>query len=85
MGNVALLKFYGTIGGGSWDSVTASWKVPEQYRPPMTLYVPLGCTNGASGTGQLMVGADGTLRAGNQGGAGSTDERWGAVTWCVAL
>ena len=71
------------IGGGSWDSLTASQTVPESHRPPTEMDGPLMTANGGSATGFLVVSTNGQIRVANMGSAGSTDTRNGQVSWPV--
>ena len=71
------------IGGGSWDSLTASQTVPESHRPPTEMDGPLMTANGGSATGFLVVSANGQIRVANMGSGGSTDTRNGQVSWPV--
>ncbi|MBH8620744.1 hypothetical protein IBC87_01085 [Bifidobacterium adolescentis] len=69
-GRVIVVKFAGSIGSGSWDSVTCPVKLAEQYRPPIELTAACTVWNGQTPR-ILTASADGTLKCANMGGAGS--------------
>lgn len=71
-GRVIVVKFEGSIGSGSWDSVTCPVKLAEQYRPPTELTAACTVWNGQTSR-ILIASADGTLKCANMGAAGSND------------
>lgn len=69
-GRIIVVKFAGSIGSGSWDSVTCPAKLAEQYRPPTELTAACTVWNGQTSR-ILIASADGTLKCANMGAAGS--------------
>jgi len=72
------------IDSGSWSEVPFTEKVKQSCRPAVDVSAALCVENGASVTGLLMVGADGTIKISNRGGAGSTGSRRGSVSWPIS-
>nr|UVX77852.1 MAG: hypothetical protein [Bacteriophage sp.] len=72
------------IDAGSWAEIPFSDKVKPGCRPVVDVSAALCVENGASVTGLLMVGADGTIKVTNRGGAGSTGSRRGSVSWPIS-
>lgn len=69
------------IDDGSWSSVVFPTKVKPACRPAVEVSAALCVENGASATGLVIVGTDGTVSVTNRGGAGSTGSRRGSVSW----
>lgn len=72
------------IDNGSWAEVAFPNKVKQGCRPAVDVSAALCTENGASVTGLVMVGADGTVKVTNRGGAGSTGSRRGSVSWPIS-
>lgn len=72
------------IDAGSWAEVPFTSKVKQACCPVVDVSAALCVENGASATGLLMVGADGTVKVTNRGGAGSTGSRRGSVSWPIS-
>lgn len=72
------------IDAGSWAEVPFTEKVKQAWRPVVDVSAALCVENGASSTGLLMVGTDGTVKVTNRGGTGSTGSRRGSVSWPIS-
>lgn len=72
------------IDNGSWSSVSFPVKVKPAYRPAVEVSAALCVENGASTTGLVIVGTDGTVSITNRGGSGSNSSRRGSVSWPVS-
>lgn len=72
------------INNGSWDSVDFPTKVKPAWCPAVEVSAALCVENGASVTGLVIVGVDGTISITNRGGSGSTGARRGSVSWPVS-
>lgn len=72
------------IDNGSWAEAVFPTKVKPACRPAVEVSAALCVENGASVTGLVMVGTDGTIRVTNRGGAGSTGSRRGSVSWPIS-
>lgn len=72
------------IDNGSWAEVAFPTKVKPECRPAVDVSAALCVENGASSTGLVIVGADGTIKVTNRGGAGSTGSRRGSVSWPIS-
>lgn len=72
------------IDSGSWSSVDFPTKVKSACRPAVEVSGALCVENGASTTGLVIVGTDGTVSITNRGGAGSTSARRGSVSWPIS-
>lgn len=72
------------IDNGSWDSVPFPTKVKPACRPAVDVAAALCVENGASTTGLVTVGVDGTIAVTNRGGSGSTGSRRGSVSWPIS-
>lgn len=73
-----------TLDSGSWASADFNIKVKKACRPTVEVSAPLCVENGASSTGLLCVGMDGTISVKNMGGTGSDGKRRGSVSWLVS-
>lgn len=69
---------------GSWDEVAFPTKVKPACRPAVDVSAALCVENGASTTGLVRVGTDGTISITNRGGSGSTGSRRGSVSWPIS-
>lgn len=72
------------IDNGSWAEAVFPTKVKPECRPAVEVSAALCVENGASVTGLVMVGTDGTIKVTNRGGAGSTGSRRGSVSWPIS-
>lgn len=72
------------LGSDAWASATFKDKVKESCRPAVEILAPLCVENGASVTGLLVVGLDGSVSVRNMGGAGSSGKRRGCVSWPIS-
>lgn len=72
------------IDNGSWSEVAFPAKVKPACRPAVDVSAALCVENGASSTGLVMVGTDGTIKVTNRGGAGSVGSRRGSVSWPIS-
>lgn len=72
------------IDSGSWSSVAFPTKVKPACRPAVEVSAALCVENGASTTGLVIVGTDGTITVTNRGGSGSTGARRGSVSWPIS-
>lgn len=72
------------INDGSWASVDFPTKVKPACRPAVEVSAALCVENGASNTGLVIVGVDGTISVTNRGGYGSTGCRRGSVSWPIS-
>lgn len=68
-------------GSGSWDSIKAPFKVPDECVPKRRLNTSVVVQNGGSTTKMLSVAEDGTVSLSNQGGAGSANSCLGGITY----
>jgi hypothetical protein len=72
------------IDAASWAEIPFTDKVKKECCPAVDVSAALCVENGASVTGLLMVGADGTIKITNRGGSGSTGSRRGSVSWPIS-
>lgn len=72
------------VDNGSWTEVAFPAKVKPACRPAVDVSAALCVENGASSTGLVMVGTDGTIKVTNRGGAGSVGSRRGSVSWPIS-
>lgn len=72
------------IDNGSWSSIAFPTKVKPACRPAVEVSAALCVENGASTTGLVIVGVDGTISITNRGGTGSTASRRGSVSWPIS-
>lgn len=72
------------IDTGSWAEVPFTDKVKQACCPAVDVSAALCVENGASSTGLLMVGTDGTIKVTNRGGSGSAGSRRGSVSWPIS-
>lgn len=72
------------IDNGSWSEVAFPTKVKPACRPAVEVSAALCVENGASTTGLVIVGTDGTVKVTNRGGAGSVGSRRGSVSWPIS-
>lgn len=72
-----------TTGGGSWDTTTCPYVLPDHCRPKRDVFAALVTANGGSWTGQLAVRTNGTITVTNIGNSGSTDGRYGSLSYPI--
>ena len=72
-----------TTGGGSWDTTTCPYVLPDHCRPKRDVFAALVTSNGGSWTGQLAVRTNGTITVANIGNSGSTDGRYGSLSYPI--
>lgn len=72
------------LDSGSWSTVTYQDKVKSACRPAVEVSATLCTENGASSTGLLTVGPDGSVAVKNMGGPGSDGKRRGSVSWPIS-
>lgn len=72
------------IDNGSWAEVVFPTKVKPACRPAVEVSAALCVENGASTTGLVIVGTDGTVKVTNRGATGSTSSRRGSVSWPIS-
>lgn len=72
------------LDNGSWSGTAFPTKVKPECRPAVEVSAALCVENGASSTGLVMVGTDGTITVNNRGGSGSTGSRRGSVSWPIS-
>lgn len=72
------------IDDGPWASVDFPTKVKPACCPAVEVSAALCVENGASSTGLVIVGIDGTISITNRGGSGSTGSRRGSVSWPIS-
>ena len=68
-------------GSGSWDSINAPFKIPNECVPERKLNTSVVVQNGGSNTKMLSVDVSGTVSLSNQGGAGSANPCLGGITY----
>lgn len=73
-----------TLDSSSWASADFNVRVKQACRPVVDVSAPLCVENGASTTGLLAVGVDGTITVKNMGGTGSDGKRRGSVSWPIS-
>lgn len=72
------------IDAGSWSEAVFPTKVNPACRPAVEVSAALCVENGASTTGLVIVGTDGTISITNRGSSGSTGARRGSVSWPIS-
>lgn len=72
-------------GNGPWDSTECPYKLPQGYRPSFNVRSALITSNGGSTTGGLYVGSNGTIAVANNGSSGSSDARYGSVSFLAGM
>lgn len=77
-----VIRFYGNIGAGSWDSADCPVKLADYYRPPVELSAP--CTVLNRQTARCLIAKpNGTITVANMGGTGSDQTCFG--TLCIPV
>lgn len=72
------------ISNGAWASASCPISVEASHRPALEIMASLTTENGASHTGLVSVGSDGVVKVKNMGSSGSSDARWGSVSWPIS-
>lgn len=70
---------------GSTGYVHCRYTVPAEYRPATEVLTACVTQNGDGGAGYLRVKPDGTITMGQLGGGGSTQPRYGQLTWVPGM
>lgn len=70
---------------GSTGYVHCRYTVPREYCPATEVLTACVTQNGDGGAGYLRVKPDGTITMGQLGGGGSTQPRYGQLTWVPGM
>ena len=81
-GMMMLVRYSGTIGSGSWDSVQCEYVLPVELRPPVEVNGMVCVTNGQTAR-MLIVNPNGTIRCANMGAAGSNQICTGSLCYPI--
>lgn len=81
-GTLIFVRFYGTIGAGSWDSKQCKYVLPREYWPPVEVNGMCCVSNGQTAR-MLIVQANGGIRIANFGSTGSSQQCAGTVTYPI--
>ena len=81
-GMMMLVRYSGTIGSGSWDSVQCEYVLPVELRPPVEVNGMVCVTNGQTAR-MLIVNPNGTIRCANMGAAGSNQICAGSLCYPI--
>ena len=81
-GMMMLVKYSGSFGGGSWDSVQCEYTIPDELRPPIEVNGMVCVSNGQTAR-MLVVNPNGTIRCANMGAAGSNQSCAGSLCYPV--
>ena len=77
-----LVKYSGSFGGGSWDSVQCEYTLPAELRPPIEVNGMVCVSNGQTSR-MLAVNPNGTIRCANMGAAGSNQGCVGSLCYPI--
>lgn len=77
-----LVRYSGTIGSGSWDSVQCEYVLPVELRPPVEVNGMVCVTNGQTAR-MLIVNPNGTIRCANMGADGSNQICTGSLCYPI--
>lgn len=77
-----LVKYSGSFGGGSWDSVQCEYVLPAELRPPIEVNGMVCVSNGQTSR-MLVVNPNGTIRCANMGAAGSNQGCGGSLCYPI--
>lgn len=77
-----LVRYAGTIGNGSWDSVQCEYVLPTELRPPIEVNGMVCVSNGQTAR-MLNVNQDGIIRCLNMGAAGSNQFCTGSLCYPI--
>ena len=78
-----LVKYSGSFGGGSWDSVQCEYTLPAELRPPIEVNGMVCVSNGQTAR-TLIVNPNGTIRCANMGAAGSNQGCVGSLCYPIS-
>lgn len=81
-GMMMLVRYSGTIGSGSWDSVQCEYVLPVELRPPVEVNGMACVTNGQTAR-MLIVKPNGTIRCANMGAVGSNQTCAGSLCYPI--
>lgn len=81
-GMMMLVKYSGSFGGGSWDSVQCEYTLPAELRPPIEVNGMVCVSNGQTSR-MLVVNPNGTIRCANMGAAGSNQGCAGSLCYPI--
>ena len=81
-GMMMLVKYSGSFGGGSWDSVQCEYTLPAELRPPIEVNGMVCVSNGQTSR-MLVVNPNGTIRCANMGAAGSNQGCCGSLCYPI--
>ena len=81
-GMMMLVKYSGSFGGGSWDSVQCEYTLPAELRPPIEVNGMVCVANGQTSR-MLVVDPNGTIRCANMGAAGSNQGCGGSLCYPI--
>lgn len=81
-GMMMLVKYSGSFGGGSWDSVQCEYTLPAELRPPIEVNGMVCVSNGQTSR-MLVVNPNGTIRCVNMGAAGSNQGCVGSLCYPI--
>lgn len=81
-GMMMLVKYSGSFGGGSWDSVQCEYTLPAELRPPIEVNAMVCVSNGQTAR-MLVVNPNGTIRCANTGAAGSNQGCVGSLCYPI--
>ena len=81
-GMMMLVKYSGSFGGGSWDSVQCEYTLPAELRPPIEVNGMVCVTNGQTSR-MLVVTPSGIIRCANMGAAGSSAGCMGSLCYPI--
>ena len=81
-GMMMLVRYSGTIGNGSWDSLQCEYVLPTELRPPIEVNGMMCVWNGQTAR-MLIVKPDGTIRCSNMGAAGSNQGCLGSLCYPI--
>lgn len=70
-------------GSGSWDSTTCPYTLPTGYRPSSEIAAACIAANGGTTTTTISVSADGVIKISNTGSSGTTNARYGSISFPV--
>lgn len=81
-GMMMLVRYFGNIGNGSWDSVQCEYVLPAELRPPVEVNAMVCVSNGQTAR-MLVVNPNGTIRCANMGAAGSNQGCAGSLCYPI--
>lgn len=72
-------------GSGPWDALDCRYTVPANLRPAVECLAACVTQSGDSGAGFIRVKPDGTISVGQLGSAGTSQPRYGQLTWIPGM